>query len=111
MGSCILSRSFNVTRWTGETEEEADAIEDTGPSVSGSAMNVDDSAKASVPPSEAGASESTGDGDNEDDEDDADDEEDDPSDVAMVPMADMLNARFESENVSPPRHTLYAILR
>lgn len=33
--------------------------------------------------------------------DSEDDEEDDPSDVAMVPMADLLNARWGSENVSP----------
>jgi N-lysine methyltransferase SETD6 len=32
--------------------------------------------------------------------DESDDEEDDPSDVAMVPMADILNARWGSENVS-----------
>ena len=32
--------------------------------------------------------------------DSEDDEEDDPSDVAMVPMADLLNARWGSENVS-----------
>lgn len=30
----------------------------------------------------------------------SDDDEDDPSDVAMVPMADILNARWGSENVS-----------
>lgn len=30
--------------------------------------------------------------------DDTDDDEDDPSDVAMVPMADLLNARWRSEN-------------
>ena len=36
----------------------------------------------------------------EDEGGDSDDEDrEDPSDVAMVPMADMLNARFESENV------------
>ena len=32
--------------------------------------------------------------------DSEDDEEEDPSDVAMVPMADLLNARWGSENVS-----------
>lgn len=34
------------------------------------------------------------------DSDSEDDEKDDPSDVAMVPMADILNARWGSENVS-----------
>lgn len=28
------------------------------------------------------------------------DDDDDPSDVAMVPMADILNARYQTENVS-----------
>jgi SET domain-containing protein 6 len=45
----------------------------------------------------------TGDGDERLDEEnsDGDDEEmDDSSDIAMVPMADLLNARYESENVS-----------
>ena len=39
-------------------------------------------------------------------EDDSDDEnEEDPSDVAMVPVADMLNARYESENVGLTRYS------
>lgn len=29
-------------------------------------------------------------------------EEETPSDIAMVPMADMLNARYEMENVGSP---------
>ena len=33
------------------------------------------------------------------DSDEEDEDIEDPADVAMVPMADMLNARFESENV------------
>ena len=37
----------------------------------------------------------------EDDEDSDDEDRENPADVAMVPMADMLNARFESENVRP----------
>jgi len=32
-------------------------------------------------------------------EDSDDDEDEDPGDVAMVPMADVLNARYGSENV------------
>lgn len=35
----------------------------------------------------------------EESEDSDDESDDDPSDVAMVPMADMLNARYGSENV------------
>ena len=34
------------------------------------------------------------------DSDSGDDEDHDPSDVAIVPMADLLNARWGSENVS-----------
>jgi hypothetical protein len=35
------------------------------------------------------------------DDSDSDDDSDDSSDVAMVPMADILNARYGCENVSP----------
>ena len=45
----------------------------------------------------------------DEDEEDEDDDDEDPSDVAMVPMADMLNARYESENVSVP-HNVHRFL-
>ncbi|KAJ3555641.1 hypothetical protein NM688_g2462 [Phlebia brevispora] len=85
MGSRILSRSFTVSRWTGEAVEE----EIEGSSQSTGSMEVDDK-KSSLPSSEANAAELSEDEDEED--------ADDPSDVAMVPMADMLNAQYESEN-------------
>lgn len=96
MGSRILSRSFHVEKWEGcDHEDNEDEEQDSG---SGAAMDVD-------------CADETPDGEAEQDPaqiletsvDDDDDEEDedaeDPADVAMVPMADMLNARFESENV------------
>lgn len=93
-GSRILSRSFNVERWEGEVEQDAeyapeqDSNEDARANTSiGSAMDVDDS----------------GDGgelvDEESSDRDSDDEEiEDTSDIAMVPMADILNARYDSVN-------------
>lgn len=36
----------------------------------------------------------------DEDEEDYSSDEDDPADVAMVPMADVLNAQYKSENVS-----------
>jgi N-lysine methyltransferase SETD6 len=90
-GSRILSRSFQVERWEGEDgtiDDNADgntSVEsgmDLANMSAGSGMDVDGSpADASQP-------------DESDDEDAVD-----PSDVAMVPMADMLNARYGSENV------------
>lgn len=95
MGSRILSRSFQVTKWEGEKREgdESDGEGGADPvhanlSVDSAAMDVDDPQASSENPP----------GDEE--EDDDDESQDDPADVAMVPMADMLNARFESENVS-----------
>jgi SET domain-containing protein 6 len=80
-----------VERWEGEDgtiEDNADGntSAENGMDVTnmsaGSGMDVDESpADASQP-------------DESDDEDAVD-----PSDVAMVPMADMLNARYGSENV------------
>ncbi|KAH8118945.1 SET domain-containing protein [Phellopilus nigrolimitatus] len=84
MGSRILSRSFQVEKWEGdagddENHEENQAVqEDT--------MDIDGE-----------VAEHQADNDAKDDDDD-DDDEADPSDVAMVPMADMLNARYNSEN-------------
>ena len=92
MGSCILSRSFHVSRWTGEGDEDAPRADDA-PVASGS-MDVDSNAQ-SAPSSGPGTPEPI---EGVDDGEDSDDE-DDPSDVAMVPVADMLNARFETENV------------
>ncbi|KAG5639450.1 hypothetical protein H0H81_001572 [Sphagnurus paluster] len=86
MGSRILSRSFNVEKWESEEgqsqpNESIDTREDgmdvdSSHSLEGDG-NVDDAHHSEV--------------EDEDDEEDA-------SDTAMVPMADMLNARYGSEN-------------
>ncbi|KAJ7451845.1 SET domain-containing protein [Mycena galericulata] len=85
MGSRILSRSFDVEKDDPEEEPEEDgAPADTS---LGSAMDVDE------PQDEP---KSDHDGASEPDNDSEDEEE--PSGVAMVPLADMLNARYGSEN-------------
>ncbi|KIJ11785.1 hypothetical protein PAXINDRAFT_101548 [Paxillus involutus ATCC 200175] len=98
-GSRILSRSFTVSRWTddgegeGEGDHEGEGADDAEEEVPGantslgSAMEVDDPQQPSH--EDAG---SVSDSHSEDED------EEDPSDVAMVPMADLLNARWGSEN-------------
>jgi len=86
MGSRILSRSFTVLKWTGEYEDAMVADADTS---IGSGMDVDMDANNSAELEQLDGSEI---------DDDEDEDMEDPGDVAMVPMADMLNARFESEN-------------
>ncbi|KAG7098312.1 hypothetical protein E1B28_000273 [Marasmius oreades] len=73
MGSRILSRSFDVERW----DSEDDAVNETANTSAGSAMDVDGPAEREATPEE---------------------EEEDTVDVSMVPMADLLNARYGSEN-------------
>ncbi|KAF8070798.1 hypothetical protein FPV67DRAFT_1488737, partial [Lyophyllum atratum] len=92
MGSRILSRSFTVEKWdTGEGEDDLDAPTNSrsdemdvdspdGPEVSDG--NIDQLFESRH--SEA--------------EEEEDEDENDSSDTAMVPMADMLNARYGSEN-------------
>lgn len=81
MGSRILSRSFHV-------EEDLDEDEEGG----------------GEPVPEPHATEDEMDQDDDDDDDDNDmdydSDEENPADVAMVPMADILNAQYKSENVS-----------
>ncbi|KIK94087.1 hypothetical protein PAXRUDRAFT_828332 [Paxillus rubicundulus Ve08.2h10] len=96
-GSRILSRSFTVSRWTdngegeGEDDHEGEDIQaESGANTVtslGSAMEIDNPQQ---PSHEDAISVS--------DSEDEDDEGEDPSDVAMVPMADLLNARWGSEN-------------
>ena len=95
MGSRILSRSFHVERWEGKDEEnENDQTLATIPNKS-DGMDVDtadDTADQDPSNEDRGDDvEDSGETDNEDSED--------PSDVAMVPLADILNARYRSENV------------
>ncbi|KAL1721914.1 hypothetical protein EV715DRAFT_270783 [Schizophyllum commune] len=84
-GSRVLSRSFNVED---SSEEDSDS-EGEGPAdTSADLMDVD----ATEPPPEDGAEEAI------EVSDDEDSDEEDAGDVGMVPMADMLNARYGSEN-------------
>jgi SET domain-containing protein 6 len=87
MGSRILSRSFSVEKWDSGEGEEDNAAANTS---YGSNMDVD-----APQGTEEGESASHHDEAEETDGDDMDGS----SDIAMVPMADMLNARYGSENV------------
>jgi SET domain-containing protein 6 len=86
MGSCILSRSFQVEAQPRLDGSYALVLAHENPE-----MGLDDS--SSLP---------RGNDDTEDidvESDDDDDDDDDPANVAMVPMADMLNARYRCANV------------
>lgn len=86
-----------VSRWTGgdEAEDKVHVGEAGGsdavyPNISNeSLVHIDDVHPSLLEETNEGL-----------DSDSEGDEEDDPSDVAMVPMADLLNARWGSENVS-----------
>ena len=86
MGSRILSRSFQV-------EAMSAASTDSGqtPAQEDSEMSLDEISPNSS--NNNGSDEIIDDGDSDDDDDD------DLANVAMVPLADMLNARYECENV------------
>jgi SET domain-containing protein 6 len=89
MGSRILSRSFGVEKWQSDADDDYDH---EGNKSIGSSMDVDEQHPT--------GSEAQDDNDNAEDDDDEDDEDGhDSSDTAMVPMADMLNARYGTENV------------
>ncbi|KAH9920155.1 SET domain-containing protein [Fomitopsis serialis] len=95
MGSRILSRSFHVEPWSGD-EEHDEAAEDSDPE--GQAMDVDQQ-EDTQGETAIGDTERPPDDTLEVDSADSDDEgAEDSAVVAMVPMADMLNARYESEN-------------
>lgn len=105
MGSLILSRSFHVEKWNGEANEDSDHEHSSHAAHSSDAMEVD--------ATDTGNNEVLGEhyGGAEDEESDTEDEDyDDPADVAMVPLADMLNARYRTENVCTyQRHTTTSI--
>lgn len=94
MGSSILSRSFHVKRDLSHAEpDEADissapaevAVERAMPrGDEGDEVDHEESAEIDV---------------DEDDENDDEEKDEDVQDISMVPMADMLNAKFGSENV------------
>ncbi|EJD02658.1 SET domain-containing protein [Fomitiporia mediterranea MF3/22] len=86
MGSRILSRSFHVEKWKEQTPgSQSRASSELHEN--GDCMDIDDeSSNLSAVGAENGG------------DDDSDDEAENPSDIAMVPMADMLNAQYGSEN-------------
>lgn len=100
MGSRILSRCFHVEKWEGDEEDEREEDENEN-DISHDGMEVDE--EPSIPNDSVVSDRIEGVEVVEED----DEEDDDPSDVAMVPMADMLNARYGSENV---RHSSIQII-
>ena len=83
MGSRVLSRSFTLSK----EEQEDDHQHDVDNSVS-SAMDIDGSPHKDT---------SADDFQEDDNEEGVEDEE--VTEVVMVPLADILNARYERENV------------
>lgn len=93
MGSRILSRCFRVEKWEGDDQANDNNHSQDGMEVDEGPSECDDmNVPADDPEVETEIDE---------DIEDEDEEAEDPSDVAMVPMADMLNARYGSENVCP----------
>ncbi|KAJ2926745.1 hypothetical protein H1R20_g10342, partial [Candolleomyces eurysporus] len=88
MGSRILSRSFGVEKWRSDEDDDHKANRSMG-----SSMDVDEQNPTG---SNAQDDNDNADEDNEDEDEEEDDH--DSSDIAMVPMADMLNARYGTEN-------------
>ncbi|KLO09098.1 SET domain-containing protein [Schizopora paradoxa] len=95
MGSRLLSRSFQVEKWEGGDGDE-------GNTSAVMEAEKDESLIVAEPHSDGMVVDSNGETNHpeeDEDEENSDEEDDeDSSDVAMVPMADMLNARYESEN-------------
>ncbi|THH28599.1 hypothetical protein EUX98_g5589 [Antrodiella citrinella] len=91
MGSRILSRSFTVQEWEGSEDEDAMAADADTSIGSGMDVDMDANTPEHLEPDEVHEQDGTA----SDDGSDSGDEED----TAMVPIADMLNARFEHENV------------
>jgi len=102
MGNLILSRSFTLGHDEDEDKDREQEVEDHGLGYDdcpdrhntdlGSAMEVDAPAPATNEHTKREESE-----DSEDEDDD--DEETNTLEVVMVPLADMLNARYQCENV------------
>lgn len=95
MGSSILSRSFHVKRDLSHAEPD-DADISSAPAEVTVVRNVpeeekDDEGETALEEQEIEV--------DDDDEAAEEAEEENVADISMVPMADMLNARFESENV------------
>ncbi|KAF9067729.1 hypothetical protein BDP27DRAFT_1225377 [Rhodocollybia butyracea] len=91
MGSRILSRSFNLERTSSsEGDAEDEEINPEGDKSTGSAMDVDSDAQEEAKDIEDTSKEA--------DDVLSEDEDEENSVVSMVPMADLFNARYGSEN-------------
>lgn len=100
MGSRILSRSFTVENWdSADDDEEEEEFNE---------MDVDSSPSRGQQDQNAQREAKDGEEKFHDEVAEEDEDEEDPSDVAMVPMADILNARYGSENAKLfyEKHTL-----
>jgi SET domain-containing protein 6 len=97
MGSRILSRSFTLEKTDDAAEKDKShaSEEDAGNTSIGSAMDVD-SAAAQVKEGEDAHGEEH---EQEEEEQGSDDEEEVAAEVVMIPFADILNARYQTENV------------
>lgn len=91
MGSRILSRSFTVEKWDSGEEEEGST--DAPTNTRDHEMDVDSYGGPEGLHEDSSSHHS--------DAEEEEEEEEDSSDIAMVPMADMLNAQYRSENVRP----------
>jgi SET domain-containing protein 6 len=115
MGSSILSRSFTIEKMDDEQQRaDNDDAGNTSIVSTGSAMDIDEP-KAKEPDCcgndhdhdhnnahEHGKNdqlEHGQEGDEGDEGEDSDDEEEVAAEVVMIPLADILNARYHSENV------------
>lgn len=87
MGSRVLSRSFTLSKEAEDHENENE--NDVDNSSLGSAMDMD--------PTQNGISANESQEDNEEQGDDDEEE----TEVVMIPLADILNARYNTENVQP----------
>ena len=85
MGSRVLSRSFTLSKEEDDHENDVDSS-----SSMGSAMDID-----GLLHNGASATDDSQ-GDNQEEDEDEDEEE---TKVVMIPLADILNARYKTENV------------
>ncbi|KAG9124878.1 hypothetical protein FRC07_009894, partial [Ceratobasidium sp. 392] len=92
MGSRILSRSFHVEPWR---KDEDDQNEEKQDAKAEEAKQATEDADVSMESAQSEQPAEVEDGENDSD---SDDEGENVEDVAMVPMADMLNARYDGEN-------------
>ncbi|KAF9481573.1 SET domain-containing protein [Pholiota conissans] len=97
MGSRILSRSFTLEKTDDAAEKDAHD-DDVGNTSIGSAMDVDSGQNASHPHSDDAHAEGE-DAHAQEEEGGSDDEEEVAAEVVMIPYADILNARYQTENV------------